>query len=139
MHVSLLIDRNRRSRADSASLVEDPVAPGAAWCGFMRPLQIAGGEMQMTRNANLKRRSYHAREPRIAVQCNAVLIESDGCELDVLLTDVSREGFRLHSRAELDAGSEVILRVAKLAPVRALIRWTRGFEVGGEFLEPMAL
>lgn len=93
----------------------------------------------MARNANLKARGYRPREPRIAVQCDAVLVEADGCELDVVLTDVSRDGFRLHSRAELDVGSEVILRVAKLAPVRALIRWTRGFEVGGEFLDPIAL
>jgi hypothetical protein len=45
----------------------------------------------------------------------------------------------LQSRSELEIGSEVSLRVAKLDPVRALIRWTCGHEAGGVFLDPVAL
>ena len=79
------------------------------------------------------------RDPRVAMHCAAVLVESDGCELDVIVTDVSRDGFRLESRSELEVGAEVLLRVARLAPVRAIIRWARGQEAGGVFLEPVSL
>jgi len=93
----------------------------------------------MEKNARLKPGGYITRDPRIAVRCDAVLIEGDGCTLDVVITDVSRDGFRLHSRSQLEPESEVVLQVAKLPPVKGLIRWTRGYEAGGVFLEPVAL
>ena len=55
------------------------------------------------------------------------------------VTDVSRDGFKLESRSELEVGSQVILLVTKMTPVKALIRWTRGLEAGGVFLEAGAL
>jgi hypothetical protein len=82
---------------------------------------------------------YTERHPRVSVNCDAVLCEADGCELAVVITDVSRDGFRLVSRCELEVGSEVLLRVEKMSPVRAVIRWTRGYEAGGIFLEPVSL
>lgn len=93
----------------------------------------------MENKGKFKAGSYLKREPRVSVREEAVLIEEDGCALDVVITDISREGFRLESRAELEVGAEVWLRVAKLEPVRAVIRWTRGTEAGGVFLEPVAL
>jgi len=33
----------------------------------------------------------------------------------------------------------VQIRVGKRAPVRALIRWTRGLEAGGVFVDPVSL
>ncbi|HKX91041.1 MAG TPA: PilZ domain-containing protein [Sphingomicrobium sp.] len=90
-------------------------------------------------NRKIEAAGYARREPRITVRCEAVLVEEDGCALDVVITDVSREGFKLESRSELEVGSEVWLQVAKLAPVRAIIRWTCGNEAGGVFLEPAAL
>jgi hypothetical protein len=82
---------------------------------------------------------YIGREPRIAVRYDAVLIEADGCELEVVITDVSRDGFRLESHSLLEAGAEVRIRVGKRPPVRALIRWTRGLEAGGVFVDPVEL
>jgi hypothetical protein len=82
---------------------------------------------------------YLSREPRVAVRYQAVLIEADGCELDVVVTDVSRDGFRLESHAELEVGAKVQIRVGKRPPVGALIRWTRGLEAGGVFVDPVAL
>ena len=93
----------------------------------------------MRTNARRKEPDYTPRDPRVAVRCDAILREADGCELDVVITDVSRDGFRLETRSELEIGSEVSLRVAKLAPIKALVRWTCGYESGGVFLEPMAL
>lgn len=93
----------------------------------------------MSRNARRSGPGYTERYPRVSVHCDAVLCEADGCELAVVITNVSRDGFRLMSRSELEVGSEVLLRVAKMEPVRVLIRWTRGHEAGGVFLEPVAL
>ena len=93
----------------------------------------------MTKHVRLNTGGYHDRETRIAVRCDAVLLEQDGCALDVIITDVSRDGFRLESRSELEVGSEILLQVAKLDPVKAVIRWTCGYEAGGIFLEPVAL
>lgn len=84
-------------------------------------------------------RSYRQRPARIEIYREALLIEADGCEVPVVIVDVSRDGFRLHSRDELVPGDEVSLQVAKAAPVRARIQWTRGFEAGGAFLDAVAL
>lgn len=92
--------------------------------------------MKANKNA---RRGYKMRGTRIATRCDAVLIETDGCRIDVVITNVSRDGFRLHSRAELTEGEEVLLQVAADEPTRARIRWTRGFDAGGEFLEAARL
>ena len=93
----------------------------------------------MSRNAKRGGPGYTERHPRVSVHCDAVLCEADGCELAVVITDVSRDGFRLMSRCELEVGAEVQLRMAKMEPVRAMIRWTRGYEAGGVFLEPVSL
>lgn len=93
----------------------------------------------MTMSSKIEGSGYLKRDPRIAVRCEAVLVESDGCTLDVVITDVSRDGFRLESESHLDVGTEIILLVSKLAPVKAMIRWTCGHEAGGVFLEPVAL
>ncbi|HET7816709.1 MAG TPA: PilZ domain-containing protein [Sphingomicrobium sp.] len=84
-------------------------------------------------------RGYKRRPARVEIHREAVLIEGDGCEVPVVIIDVSRDGFRLHSRDELELGEEVSLQVAKAAPVRARIQWTRGLEAGGTFLDAVAL
>jgi len=91
------------------------------------------------KKAKVKQSGYLSREPRVAVRYDAVLIEADGCELQVVITEVSRDGFRLESHSELEIGAGVQIRVGKRAPVRALIRWTRGLEAGGVFLDPVEL
>lgn len=82
---------------------------------------------------------FKPRPPRIAVHYQAVLTEADGCRVNVVITNISRDGFHLDSGAELEAGEEVSLHIPKSNPVRARIRWTRGREAGGTFLESVAL
>jgi hypothetical protein len=77
-----------------------------------------------------------ARGPRIAVAAPAILIESDGCVVDVTVLDVSSSGFRISSNAELTVDEEVQLQIGKGKPVRAVICWTRGVEAGGNFIDP---
>jgi hypothetical protein len=95
----------------------------------------------MRTNAKMKPGGYVEREPRIDVRYHAVVTETDGCELDVEILDVSRDGFRLTSTGKFDAGQEVWLAVSNsgLAPLRGLIKWTCGDEAGGVFLDPAAL
>lgn len=81
----------------------------------------------------------HSREARVTLNCDAVLTESDGCSVDVLIVDVSKDGFRLHSLAELEIGSEVLLQMDKVPGVRGEIRWACGHQAGGVFLDPVAL
>ena len=82
---------------------------------------------------------YVERPARVRVTYDAVLTESDGTEVDVMILNVSGVGFRLHARSELLPGSEVVLSVPMVESVRALIRWTKGLEAGGVFLDPVAL
>ena len=85
----------------------------------------------------MDRHGYKNRSARIAVRYDAVLTEADGCQVEVVVTDVSSSGFRLESDAELVVGEEVLLQVPKHEPARARIQWTRGREAGGTFLEPV--
>lgn len=84
-------------------------------------------------------RGYRTRSARVDIQLDAILTEPDGCCVPVVITDVSKDGFRLQSRAELVIGDEVTLQVQKRPPVRGRIQWTCGLEAGGTFLEPVAL
>lgn len=89
--------------------------------------------------ASLKARGYHLRAPRVRVSYPARLLESDGCSIDIVITEVSSAGFALRSDAMLELGDEVSLTVPKLPPMRAVIRWTCGNEAGGTFLDPISL
>lgn len=111
-------------------------ADGLRGEGERVPVATGDGELKKSGPGSS---AYLSREPRVAVRYDAVLIEADGCELQVVITDVSRDGFRLESHAELEVGAEVRIRVGKREPVRALIRWTRGLEAGGVFVDPVAL
>ena len=93
----------------------------------------------MRKSIRTNQPSYADRPARISLRCDAVLTEADGCRLDVVIIDVSREGFRLQSRAELETGAEVLLQVQKSPPVRAMVKWTCGHEAGGIFLDPVSL
>ena len=92
-------------------------------------------------NLKIKAGGYVERQPRIDVRYHAEATETDGCELDVEILDVSRDGFRLTSNSRFDTGQEIWLAVSNsgLAPLRGLIKWTCGDEAGGVFLDPVAL
>jgi len=60
-------------------------------------------------------------------------------EIDADIHNLSARGFCLRSSRALEPGSEVTLQVGKLPPVKALVRWARGQEAGGVFVEPLAL
>lgn len=79
------------------------------------------------------------RSPRVRTSIPAVLVDSDGGELSVEVIDLSSGGFRLRAGEALVAGEQVRLRVERYGDFPAIIRWVRGGEAGGVFLQPITL
>ena len=79
------------------------------------------------------------RAARVDTRINAQLIDSDGNHIDVVVLDLSREGCRLQSAADLAIGERIELDVPKQGKVRAQIRWALGNEAGAVFLDPVQL
>ena len=93
----------------------------------------------MKMSTNLEGCIHSRRERRVTLNCGAVLTESDGFTVDVVIVDVSKSDFRLRSVAELELGSKVSLQMKNVAPVRCEIRWSCGHEAGGVFLDPITI
>ena len=83
-----------------------------------------------------RNRAMANRETRIDVRKPAVLVTSDGMEIDVLVLDVSSHGFRVEIDEELHVGELVSLRVDDQL-VSGEIRWVLGKEAGGSFIVPI--
>lgn len=69
----------------------------------------------------------------------AVLVDGDGGEMPVKVTDLSSGGFRLRANWTLESGVKVQLRVRRYGDFPAEIIWVNGHEAGGRFLEPVTL
>ena len=78
------------------------------------------------------------RDPRVDTELS-VRVHCEAGEFEAELTNLSSDGFRLHSANPLQVGWEVTLEAAANFPVRALICWACGTESGGVFAEPVAL
>jgi len=78
-------------------------------------------------------RAMASREKRVDVRKPALLINSDGMEIDVLVLDVSSHGFRIELDDQLRVGELVSLKVDDEL-VGAEIRWVLGKEAGGTFI-----
>jgi PilZ domain len=79
------------------------------------------------------------RSPRVSTSLAAVLVDSDGGELPVEVTDLSSGGFRLCAGEPLVVGERVRLRVARYGDFPAQIQWIEGNDAGGRFLTPITL
>lgn len=83
------------------------------------------------------------RMPRIDARHPAVLVASDGGEMNVVVTDLSNRGFRIEAEENLFIGENILigehvhLRVERYGDFPAQIRWALGREAGGIFLEPV--
>ena len=92
-----------------------------------------------------KSKFQKARAPRVLVDQKAVLVTSDGTELDVVVTNLSAQGFRMKAEETLYEGESiligeaVIVRVQRQSDLRAKIVWTSGCDLGGVFLDPPSL
>ena len=75
------------------------------------------------------------RQPRVRVEHEGVLIDSEGVEIAVRVTDISREGCRLITDGTPMIGERVQLRVGRAGAVPAQVRWALGEEAGLRFVE----
>jgi hypothetical protein len=80
-----------------------------------------------------------ARPARITARIEAVLIDSDGGRLGVVVTDLSASGFGLETTETLVVGERIGLDVSRYGVFKGQIRWVRGLTAGGVFLEPVQL
>ena len=79
------------------------------------------------------------RGPRVVTDLKAVLLRPSGEEIPAIITDISKDGFKLSTDAQLMIGERVDLRVPKTGDVPAQIRWSQGNDAGGVFLAPLPL
>ncbi len=79
------------------------------------------------------------RGPRVSTDLKARLLRADGQEIDVVITDISKDGFKLSSETLLLIGERVDLSMPKTGDVPVQIRWAIGGEAGGVFLAPLPL
>ena len=82
------------------------------------------------------------RARRIPLNKKAILVTSDGNQLNVVVTDISAGGIRLtadetfYEGENILVGELVLVRVDRRNDLRAEIVWVQGCEAGGIFLEP---
>jgi hypothetical protein len=74
------------------------------------------------------------RPRRVQLNQATTLITGDQVEVQVLVLDLSKNGFRLAASEELFVGERVQLSLGRTEQVAAEILWVRGLEVGGKLL-----
>lgn len=79
------------------------------------------------------------RSHRVRTAIPAILIDSDGGEVQVEVIDLSSGGFRLRAEANVLQGETVRLRVPRYGDFSAQIQWVQDNEAGGRFLQPVTL
>ncbi len=92
----------------------------------------------MKHEAILEGQELLPRDPRVDTEL-PVRVHCQAGEFEAELTNLSSDGFRLHSADPLQVGWEVTLQAAKDFPVKALICWACGNDSGGVFAEAVAL
>lgn len=75
--------------------------------------------------------------PRVAVRAPATMRALGYHGTDVLVRDISGEGFRAETRARFMPGSYVRLRIPGLGALHARIVWAKDDQVGGAFVNPV--
>lgn len=68
-----------------------------------------------------------------------VRVDSEDRLFEAQIINLSAMGFRLRCESAIEVGARVSLTVDKFPPVGGVIRWVRGDEWGGAFLEPVIL
>ena len=78
---------------------------------------------------------YEPRPFRIGIDHSAVLVRADGAESPVTITNVSQSGFCIKAEDMPAAGERIIFR-GDAGDVPAEVRWSRGNDAGGVFVQP---
>lgn len=73
------------------------------------------------------------RGPRLPVAMPAVIAAAGHDLLDVMITNLSSEGFAVDAPHLILIGSNVTISAPEIGHRRATIRWALGFRMGGRF------
>ena len=79
------------------------------------------------------------RAPRVATKYDAALTDADGGKIEVVVTDISREGCRLETDGSLEVGEKVEIKVDRYGSFAAQVQWIAGRQAGVRFLDPLIL
>ena len=77
------------------------------------------------------------REPRTEVSASVTMRELGSTAVDARLINISSHGFMAETDGDIAAGARVWLSLPGLPRVNALVKWTKGGRLGGEFAEPI--
>jgi hypothetical protein len=81
--------------------------------------------------------TFRASTPRIDLHEPAELVTGNGHAIPVVIVDTSLEGFRIRSDRVLPSSiRSAKLRVRRYGDFAIELRWSRGKDAGGVFLEP---
>lgn len=77
------------------------------------------------------------REPRAGLEADVALRAFGATAVDARLLNISSHGFMAETDAEIGAGNRIWLTLPGGTRANALVIWTRGARLGGEFLAPI--
>lgn len=83
--------------------------------------------------------SYLPRRANHRLGLNVPCEVREGCEpwTKVILTDLSRTGFRMAWQARFREDDKIWVRIPGLAPLSAVVRWRNNTGLGCEFSSPL--
>ena len=114
------------------------------WACVLHPLRDPSRISLQTGQQGVVLKQLSSDDPRarrIALRKKAILVTSDGNQLDVVVTDISEGGFRLQAEETFYDGENIVIgepvtvRLERRDDVRAEIVWAQGCEAGCVFLE----
>lgn len=82
----------------------------------------------------LQNREHSSRSRRVKISMTVMLELGPHCTVKAIIDDLSKDGFRLRSRAILHPGQLLKMQLHR-ETVACQLRWTDGFEAGGVFCE----
>ena len=77
------------------------------------------------------------KEPRLEIEAEVPLREHGRVAVDARLINLSSHGFMAETEALIEPGSRVWLKLPGIARANAVVVWSRGGRIGGEFAEPV--
>jgi PilZ domain len=76
---------------------------------------------------------------RIPVELDAKMRELGASGVEAKVVNISEHGFMAVSEGRFEVGSRVWLMLPGRGRANAVVRWTAGDKIGGEFAEPVSL
>lgn len=83
--------------------------------------------------------SDRRRSPRIPIELGVKMRELGANGVEARVLNISETGFMAQSEGHFDVGSRIWLILPGRDRANAVVRWTAGDKLGGEFAEPISI